>query len=182
MNRRAVAFLILTLCVARSSRASSQSFTDSARVGDRIRVHRFDARHARTGTLIARSDDSLTVEWSSGTRESMPAYAVQQIDVSQGHSHYVRRGMLYGLVMGACVGVITRKIAASDSSEWGSRDLRPNGGLIGIAALGGVAFGALAGAMGTENWRPIPIRQAGPRSGVGPVPPAQLSIALNARF
>lgn len=182
MTRRHFAILIVTLCVVKPTMASSQSFTDSARVGDRIRVHRFDSRHPRTGMLISHSDDTLTVEWLSGIRESMPVFAVQQIDVSEGHRHYVKRGMLYGLLMGAGVGVIIKEIAANDSSKWGSRDLRPSGSLIGVAAIGGVAFGAVAGAMGTENWRPIPVRRSDNRTGVGPASPARLSIALNASF
>src|SRR6476646_9575079 len=104
MNARLRVVLLVALSAAAARDASSQSPTGPARAGDRIRVQRFDSRHARTGTLISRTDDSLTVEWLSGTRESMPTFEVQRLDVSDGRRRYVKRGMMYGLLMGTGVG------------------------------------------------------------------------------
>ncbi|MBW8771006.1 MAG: hypothetical protein JF589_14720 [Gemmatimonadetes bacterium] len=183
MNVRHLAALISMLCATTVRTARGQTLEASAHQGDRIRVQRFDVRHARVGKLVAQSDDSLTVEWSNGARESMPLFAVQRLEVSGEHRHYVKRGMMYGLVMGAALGLVMEKVTTSDSSKYGSRDMRLGSPLIGVATAGGIAFGALAGAMGTESWRSIPVQPSGARTGFKvPSSPARLAIGLTARF
>ena len=182
-NVRYLAAFTLVMVATAARTASSQAAVTSAHVGERIRIQRFDVRHPRVGTLVARSEDSLTVDWQNGARESMPLFAVQRLEVSGEHRHYVKRAMMYGLVMGAALGLVMEKVTMSDSSKYGSRDMRLGSPLVGVATAGGIAFGALAGAMGTESWRSIPVQPSGVRTGLEvPSSRARLAIAVSARF
>jgi hypothetical protein len=171
------------LCATPARTALSQPSRPSVHDGDRIRVQRFDTRHARIGTLVARSDDSLTVEWLSGARESMPMFEVERVDVSSGHRHYVMRGAVYGFTIGTALGFAIKKFADHDRPD-NPYTGRTNGtNALFVALGGGTVFGALAGALGTEHWQPTSL---GGRSGrVGlmlPVSRRNVGVGVSAAF
>jgi hypothetical protein len=113
----------------------------------------------------------------------MPIFEVERMDVSGGRRHYVKRGMAYGFLIGAGIGVLVRTVAATNTDSYIRTDPRANPSILAVAAASGTAFGAIAGAMGTELWQSTPIRQGGSRVGlIAPPGPARLTIALTAKF
>jgi hypothetical protein len=162
---------VVVLCATAARGALSQTAAPSAHEGDRIRVQRFDIRHPRIGKLVSRSDDSLTVEWLNGTRESMPMFEIEQLEVSSGHRHFVVRGAAYGLAIGTALGFAIKKFADHDRPD-DPYSGRTNGtNALFVTVGGGAVFGALAGALGTEHWQRTPL--AGRRGRVGLLIPAR---------
>ena len=178
-----LAAAITLLCAAPTHSALSQTPVGSVNAGDRIRVQRFDIRHPRVGKLVSHSEDSLTVEWQNGTRESMPMFEIEQVDVSAGHRHYVLRGATFGLSAGAAVGFAVKRFIDQDQKD-PSIPKRATGTSAMIVALGaGTIFGALAGALGTEQWEPTPL--GGSRNRVGlvvPISRREVGVGISATF
>jgi hypothetical protein len=141
----------------------------------------------RTGRLISRTNDSLTIEWQNGDRQSMPTFEIERIYVSTGRRHYVGLGVLSGLVLGAGVGLIGRSMggggeAVDASSPYISTDVYTRSDLVGIGALGRALLGGVVGAFGMEQWRSTALRQEGRRVGlVAPVGRGGVRKALSAR-
>jgi hypothetical protein len=183
MNIRHLALLITLLCAATARAARCQSPVSTVHEGDRIRVQRYDARHPRIGKLVAHSADSLTVEWQNGAHEAMPMFEVGQVEVSTGHAHYVARGATFGLAIGGAVGFAIKKLVDHDQTD-PSVPKRATGTSAMLVALGGGGiFGAITGALGTEQWAPTAL--GGSRSRVGlvvPVSRREFGVGLSAAF
>ena len=178
-----LAALVLMLCAAMPRATMSQAPQASAREGDRVRIQRYDARHPRIGRLIARSDDSITVEWLAGARESMPTFEVEQMDVSVGHSHYVERGAAYGVAIGGTIGYAIKKFIDHDKRDDVSSKSATGTNAMLVALGGGAVFGALTGALGTEGWRPVPLSARRGRVGfVMPVRRRDVGLGMSATF
>ena len=171
---RAALALAIGCVVPAVARAQSVA---TANPGDRIRIHRFDARHPQIGRLVARGNDTLVVDWLNGHREALALYEVGQVDVSGGRQRYVGRGAAYGLLVGTGLGLLFRKIAEDDAPE--SRPPSPN--LVPVSAGSGLVLGTIVGTFGTERW--YPTRAPTARFGLlGPVASGRLAIGLSGRW
>jgi hypothetical protein len=170
------AALALALGCAVPAAAAAQSIA-TANPGDRIRIHRFDARHPQIGRLVARTSDTLVVDWLNGHREALALYEVGQVDVSGGRQRYVGRGAAYGLLVGTGLGLLFRKIAEDDAPE--SRPPSPN--LVPVSVGAGLVLGTIVGTFGTERW--YPTRPLTTRLGlVGPVGSGRVAVGLSGRW
>jgi hypothetical protein len=183
VNARHLAALIPMLCATTALTALGQNAGPSVQAGDRIRVQRFDVRHPRIGKLVARSEDSLTVEWLNGARESMSMFEIDQVEVSTGHHHYVARGTAYGLTIGAGVGYAIKKLIDHDRTDESAPKTATGTSALLVTLGGGAIFGALTGALGTEQWEPTPLGASRRRVGlVVPVSRRQVGVGISAEF
>jgi len=183
VKARQLAVLIPMLCATTAVAALGQSGGPTVQPGDRIRVQRFDVRHPRVGKLVAHSEDSLTVDWLNGARESMPMFEVDQVEVSSGHHHYVARGTAYGLTVGAGVGYFIKKLVDHDQKDESTPKTATGTSALIVAMGGGGIFGAITGALGTEQWEPTPLGASRRRVGlVVPVSRRQVGVGISTAF
>jgi hypothetical protein len=138
----------------------------AAAVGDRIRLSRFGAP-PRRARLLARTSDSITVQWMNGSREQIPVFEVGALEVSRGRRRYLLRGAVGGLAVGAGMGLLLKNFREEDLGydAFGSRP-RTRANLFPIAVASGTLLGAAVGAMGTERWLPVSVSATGTRVGI----------------
>ncbi len=132
------------------------------RSGDRVRVTTYQmassgARHV--GVLQRVLRDSVTVEWASGTLETIPLHRVSRLEVSDGRGNAVRPGMAYGFIGGAIVGALYGGRTANDGGEY-----FPPAAVVTVStvvgALAGTVAGGLLGAVGRrERWTRVRLEQ-----------------------
>ena len=158
--------LALTLGAILPPRATAQAQAVMASVGDRIRLSRSGAR-PRPARLLAQTSDSITVQWMNGSREQIPLFEVGGLEVSRGRRHYLIRGAVGGLVVGAGFGLLLKNIREQELGyeAYGSKPRR-RANLFPIAVASGTALGALVGTMGTERWLPASVSASRTRVGI----------------
>lgn len=89
------------------------------RPGDRVRVTTYEmamAGERHSGTLQRVARDSITVDWSSGVRETVPLHRVRRLEVSDGRGSFVAQGTGFGL-LGGVVGGAVYGLASTDRSD-----------------------------------------------------------------
>lgn len=138
----------------------------TAAVGDRVRFSRFGAA-PRRARLLARTSDSITVQWMNGRHEQIPVFEVDALEVSRGRRRYLLRGAVGGLAVGAGMGLLLKNIREQDLGydAFGSRP-RKKANLFPISVASGTLLGAAVGAMGTERWLPASVSATGTRVGI----------------
>jgi hypothetical protein len=146
--------------------------------GDRVRVEaRGFMQGRRTGTLVWRSADSITVKTKDAAPLSIPISRVTSIEVSGGDSKRLGtiRGAMWGAPVGTVAGLLDRSSTVycdtSQCSQAGTtREVRKEFSLVDVfwTTVAGAAAGSIVGyAIGREAW----IRaDVAPRAAVGVLP------------
>ena len=162
---------------AQAPRSGSAQAPASPAVGDRVRFSRQGGTR-RTGRLIARTGDSIVVEFAGRHREEIPVFEVGALEVSGGRRRHLIGGTVGGVVIGAGVGLLLRNIRQQDLGydAFGSKP-RKYANLFPISIAGGTAMGALVGAMGTERWTPASVSASETRVGIA-IPGRRAGIGL----
>src|SRR5436309_3098774 len=107
---------LITAGLAANVAAAQTSSFDTPESGARIRISLMGAP-ANTATVLARSNDSLVVEWdANGRRDSIAMHNVTRLEISRGRSRHVKRGALIGFGVGAVIGVF-EKVSMDHSAE-----------------------------------------------------------------
>jgi hypothetical protein len=160
-----ILLLALALAALLPRRAMAQA-PEVVNVGDRIRLSHLGAR-PRPARLLARTSDSITVQWTNGGRQQIPVFEVGAVEVSRGRRHYLIRGAVGGLVVGAGIGLLLKSYREQDLGydAYGSKPQR-KANLFPIAVASGTALGALVGTMGTERWLPASVGPSAARVGI----------------
>jgi len=179
--RSAQLLLALLLC---STALPAQPLASAfVRLGDRVRVTTSATTSAgarRVGVVQRVTNDSITLDWTAGARETLPLHRVSRLEVSDGRGSFVGRGMGVGLLGGGAVGAVYGGVIASGGGD----DVSPalvvaattiTGGLVGSA------IGGLVGAVGRrERWTRVRLEQ--PLRGVSITPQAGPTHAGHARI
>jgi hypothetical protein len=179
--------------------AAQMSSFDMPEAGARIRVSRMGATPT-TGTLLARTSDSIAVERPDGRRESIAMKDVTGIEISRGRKRHVVVATTLGLVAGAVGGVLIRNAgyrvtireAGFTSTSPDNLYLQPapaadtsvgNPMWIPLGMIVGTSVGTLVGILWKEKWRPAMIRRGDAKVGFLPATNARrVSLALSAYF
>jgi len=111
---------------------------------------------ARTGTLVARTNDSLTfLPDGNGRPLTLPSSSVRRLEVSKGRHHNAWSGAITGGLFGGLIG-------GAYGAAWASSEEPANaagGAVVGALAVGGIGFVAgmfLGGLSESERWEPMP--------------------------
>jgi hypothetical protein len=129
-----------------------------------------------TGTLIARSPDSITVTRTNATPIPIALRDITELQVSRGKDHGL--GARNGTIWGGGIGAALALLAGTDASDCESRNANADCGsdawALGVAytAAGGAIIGAVVGAIiGAERWDrlrvPVPVSLTPGRDGRG---------------
>ena len=190
-HRSTIALTLLALTVATNTTLRAQSAP--AAVGERVRITT-PAQHGQyryVGSVVGVQGDSLLLQTSGVASPSPVAFGdIRTLEVSLGSHGNVRRGLLYGSVIGAGVGVVlgaaTYEKPDCAGATWFCGDAAPHrtatavaGGVVG--ALAGVVVGGIWGAAHpSERW----VRRAlGSGTHVGVVPTGRgVTAGISARF
>ncbi|MGH7723987.1 MAG: hypothetical protein ACREOU_01020 [Candidatus Eiseniibacteriota bacterium] len=132
--------------------------------GERIRVTKSEPASARvTGTLLELSESAMTIEEEKGAEVlTVPLDSVRAVERSLGPQPNTGRGMLYGFLAGAAVGVGVALASDEDHSVGWITSIGLAGGLVGTGA------GAWIGSRShTERWQTVPPGSV--RFGIAPV-------------
>ena len=193
-------FIGVSIAVAATNVAKAQAPSiDVPEAGARVRISRTGAP-TLTGTVLARTADSIVVGRTDDVRETVAMKDVTGLAISRGRTRNVVVATTMGLVAGAVGGWQLKKhgdrvttteaiFKSTDPSNLylqgapaadttvGNRMWIPFGMLVGSSA------GTLVGYMWKERWRPAAIRRGDAR--VGFIPEAQsrrVALAISARF
>lgn len=132
------------------------------RPGDRVRVTTYQMASSgerHVGVLQQVFRDSVTVDWASGARETIPLHRLSRLEVSDGRGNVVRPGMAYGFIGGAIVGAVYGGRTANDGGEY-----FPPAAVVTVStvvgALAGTVAGGLLGAVGRrERWTRVRLEE-----------------------
>ena len=191
--------LITALLVSNVATAQTPSF-DTPQTGARIRVSLTGAP-ANTATVLARSNDSIVVEWANGRRDSISMNDVTRLDISGGQRRHVKRGALIGLGAGTVIGVLgkvgvdkkgndVREQACAKSAvtclfgNLGSNaESMLSTVLIPVSMLAGAGIGALIGSNPSEQWHQSTPRRVDARVGLVPTTSTRgVALVVSGRF
>jgi len=130
------------------------------RAGDRVRVTTYQMASSgerQVGVLQRVLRDSVTVDWASGVRETLPLHRVSRLEVSDGRGSFIGLGMVAGFLGGAVVGGVAG--AASSDAGDSYRGLAVAASSV-VGALVGTVSGGLVGAVGRrERWTRVRLEQ-----------------------
>lgn len=130
------------------------------RPGDRVRVTTYQMASSgerQVGVLQQAFRDSVTVDWASGARETIPLHRLSRLEVSDGRGSAVRPGMAYGFIGGALVGAVYGGSTANDGGEYFPPAAVVTVSTV-IGALAGTAAGGLLGTVvRRELWTRVPL-------------------------
>lgn len=130
------------------------------RPGERVRVTTLvptregapRAGSARVGLLQQQFRDSVTIDFTNGVRETLALDQLTRLEVSDGRTNYLARGMGVGFVTGALVGVAVG-ITASGHGNDGIPPVVVASVLGVVGGLAGTVVGGALGALGQrERW------------------------------
>ena len=155
--------IALTGLLLSVSALSAQSVTSIfVRPGERVRVttrEHTPMGATRVGVLHEARRDSVTVDFTSGGRETLPLDRLARLEVSDGRGSYAARGMGYGALTGALAGAAIGLARADGGDEYfPPAAVAAVTGVVG--ALAGAVAGGVLGAMGRrERWTPVLLEQ-----------------------
>ena len=194
--------LITALVATAASHAAAQaSAFDVPEMGARIRVS-VNGASANTGTVLARSNDSIVVDWTGAGRGTVAMNDLSKLEISSGQSRHVGRGALIGLGIGAAIGVLgalafhdagndVRRQACAPGealncitgSVAGSYVSAAGTAMIPAGMLLGAGLGALFGSIETERWTESTTHQTGARVGLVPTMRTRgVALVVSGRF
>ena len=191
-RRATIALVILALALPASGALRAQS-TAPAAVGERVRITTPSQRgsYRIVGSVVAVQGDTLMLQSREVPTPRPVAFGeISTLEVSLGSRGNVRRGLLYGAVIGAGVGGVlaaaTYQKPDCAGATWICGDAEPHrtgeavaGGIVG--ALAGLAVGGLWGATHpSERWVRRPLGGA-TRVGVAPSGHGT-AVSVSARF
>jgi len=196
----ALTTLVALASLARSATAQTSSF-DAPQTGARIRMS-VAGGASRTGTVLARSSESIVVGLANGASDTVAMHDVTKLEISSGGKAHVGRGALIGLGVGGVLGVIG-KASTSDTGNdvrdqactktdvatcllgaiSGSSVSATSWVMIPAGMLAGAAVGALLGRHRSEQWREVTTGAASARVGLVPTTRARgLALVVSTRF
>jgi hypothetical protein len=192
IRRPTTAFALLALTLPASSVLRAQS-TAPAAVGERVRITTPSQRgsYRIVGSVVAVQGDTLMLQSRElATPRPVAFTEISNLEVSLGSRGNVRRGLLYGAVIGAGVGGVlgaaTYQKPDCAGATWFCGDAEPHrtgaavaGGIVG--ALAGVIVGGVWGATHpSERWAR---RSLGSGTRIGVTPAGHgAAVSLSARF
>jgi hypothetical protein len=194
-----IAAVVAGALATRTHLAHAQaSLFDVPDVGARVRVSRIGAP-TMTGSLLARTSDSVAIGLSDGRRESVALKDVSGLEISRGRTRNVVLGTALGMVAGAVTGLQLKKNGERITTGAGFRSTDPsnlylqaapsadttagNSLWIPLGVVAGTAAGTLVGYVWRERWRPAAIRRGDARVGFVPMADTRrISLVLSERF
>jgi hypothetical protein len=130
------------------------------RPGDRVRVTTYQMASAgerHVGVLHQVFGDSVTVDWTSGVRETLPLHRVSRLEVSDGRGSLIGPGMVAGFLGGAVIGGVAGAASSEVSDPF--RGLGVAASTV-VGALVGTVSGGLVGAVSRrERWTRVRLDQ-----------------------
>lgn len=193
-----IAAVVAGALTARTHFAQAQASFDVPDLGARVRVSRIGAP-TMTGSLLARTSDSVVIGLPNARRESVAWKDVSGLEISRGRTRNVVLGTALGMVAGAVTGLRLKKNGERITTEAGFRSTGPsnlylqaapsadttagNSLWIPLGMVAGTAAGTLVGYVWKERWRPAAIRRGDARVGFLPTSDSRrVALALATRF